>query len=191
MLQLEDKIISLDVIEKKFICDLNVCKGICCVDGDSGAPLEERELKLVEENFEIIKKYLPEKNLKEIEYQGFYIIDEDGDYVTPCLDSGECAYVVLEDSGIYKCAFEIAYRKGEINFPKPISCHLYPIRVTMYDDFTAINYQERNICKAASILGEKENVKLYEFLKEPLIRAYGEKWFSLLDYAAKNYSIEK
>lgn len=191
MLQLEDKIISLDVIEKNFICDLDKCKGICCVDGDSGAPLEQKELKIIEKNFEKIKKYLPEKNLQEIEKQGLYIIDQDGDYVTPCLESGECVYTVQDESGIYKCAFEIAYRNSEINFPKPLSCHLYPIRVTNYDDFTAINYQQRDICKAARILGDKQNVKVYEFLKEPLIRAYGEEWFSLLDYAAKNYSIEK
>jgi hypothetical protein len=191
MLQIEDKIVSFDVLEKKFVCNLTVCKGICCVDGDAGAPLEKEELKLIKKYFKKIKKYLPQKNLEEIERQGLYIIDEDGDYVTPCIDGKECVYVVKDEKGIYKCAFEIAFRKGEINFIKPISCHLYPIRLSKFENFTGVNYEERNICAAARILGNKNNVKVYEFLKEPLTRAFGEDWYEQLDYAAKNYKIEK
>ena len=191
MLQIDDKIVSFDVIEECFLCDLEACKGICCVDGDAGAPLEKDELKKIKSNFKKIKKYLPEKNLKEIKKKGLYEVDEDGDYVTPCLETGECVFLTKDEKGIYKCAFEIAYRKSEIDFIKPISCHLYPIRISEYDNFTAVNYEQRNICQAGRILGKKENLKVYQFLKEPLIRAYGEEFYEKLDYAAKNLKIEK
>ena len=186
MIQNDDKIVSLDVIEETFICDLDACKGICCVDGDSGAPVEQSEIKQIEEAFDKIKKYLPEENLQEIEKQGLIEVDIDGDYVTPCINGGECVYLAKENE-IYKCVFEIAYRKGEIDFLKPISCHLYPIRLSKYDKFTAVNYEKRDICKVGRILGKKNNVKLYEFLKEPITRAFGEKWYSEFDFVAKTY----
>ncbi len=189
MVQIGDKIVSFDVIQECFICDLDACKGVCCIDGDSGAPLTEDEMNSIESSFDVVKKYLSEKNLKEIEKQGLYEIDDDGDYVTPCINGGECVYLV-DDNGINKCAFEIAYRKGEIDFIKPISCHLYPIRLGKYSTFTAVNYQKRNICAAGRVFGKKENVKLYQFLKEPLIRAFGSDWYEQLDYAANNLEIK-
>lgn len=190
MLQIEDKVISLDLFDEYFLCDLNACKGICCVDGDSGAPLETDEIEQIEQSFDIVKKYLSQESLDEIEKQGLFEIDEDGDHVTPCINGGECVYLTKEDD-IFKCAFEIAYNKGEIDFWKPISCHLYPIRSTTYLDFTAVNYQKRDICSAARILGKKENVKVYQFLKEPIIRAYGKDWYNQLDIAAKIYETQK
>lgn len=192
MLQIDDKILSFDVVEEYFICDLNSCQGICCIDGDSGAPLKNGELRKIKKSFEKIKKYLSKKHLNEIEKVGLYIKDKDGEFITPCLSSGHCVYLSFDKKDeIHKCAFEIAYEKGEIDFKKPISCHLYPIRATVYDTFTALNYQTRNICAAARFLGHKNKVKVYEFLKEPLIRAYGKAWYEKLDYAAKNYKIER
>ncbi len=192
MLQIDDKIVSFDVVEECFICDLNACQGICCVDGDSGAPLKNDELRIVKKVFPKIKKYLPEKNIKEIKKQGLYIKDVEGDFVTPCLKTGECVFLAYDSKDdIYKCAFEIAFEKKEINFWKPISCHLYPIRLSYFNSFIAVNYQVRNICAAARFLGNQKNVKVYEFLKEPIIREFGEEWYEKLDYAAKNYKIEK
>ncbi len=190
MIQIDDKIVSLDVIEETFVCDLNACKGICCVDGDAGAPVEQSEIKQIEEAFDKVKKYLSEKKLKEIEKQGLVEKDVDGDYVTPCVDGGECVYLTKENE-IFKCVFEIAYRKGEIDFLKPISCHLYPIRLSKYDNFIAVNYEKRDICEVGRILGKKNNVKVYEFLKEPITRAFGEKWYSEFDFVAKKYTEQK
>ena len=190
MLEIEDKIVSFDLIKEFFACNLNACSGICCVDGDAGAPLTEDELLLIEDNYKKTKKYLPENQIKHIEKNGLYELDPDGDFVTTCLDSGECVFVTQDDGGIYKCAFEIAYRKGEIDFIKPVSCHLYPVRVKKYEKFTAVNYEQRNICQAGRMFGKKQNVKLYEFLREPLERAFGKEWFEMLDYAAKNLNFK-
>ncbi|MBN2893236.1 MAG: DUF3109 family protein [Bacteroidales bacterium] len=192
MLQIDDKIVSFDVVEEYFLCDLNACQGICCVDGDSGASLKKDELRIIKKVFPKIKKYLSEKHLQEIEKVGLYVKDIEGDMVTPCLETGECVFLTYDENDeIYKCAFEIAYEKGEIDFWKPISCHLYPIRLSKFKTFTAVNYQTRNICAAGRFLGNKEKLKVYEFLKAPLIREFGEEWFEKLDYAAKNYKIER
>ena len=183
MIEIDKTILSLDIFEKYFQCNLDKCKGMCCIDGDSGAPLEQEELKQLENNFEAIKKYLPKINLTEIEKQGFYIIDDDGDYVTPCVENMDCAYLIYEN-GISMCAFEKAYLKKEIKFRKPISCHLYPIRITEYGDFDAINYDERMICVSGRILGKNNNILLYQFLKDALIRKYGIEWYNKLVAAA-------
>ncbi len=183
MLQINDKIVSLDLINEYFSCNLNVCKGACCIEGDAGAPLADSELDIISEVYQIIKKYLPDKNIKTIEQKGKYIIDEDGDYVTPCVNGNECVYLIRNNL----CAFEIAYLNSEIDFIKPISCHLYPVRLTKYENFTAVNYQERNICKSGKILGKKKNIKLFEYLKIPLIRAFGKAWFEKLDFAASKF----
>ena len=191
MIQIDDKIVSFDVLEEFFLCDLKACKGVCCVDGDAGAPIEKSELIQIEDSFPFIKKYLSENSLEEIKKQGLFEVNSDGDFVTPCINGGECVYLFKDKDDIFKCAFEIANDKGEIDFQKPISCHLYPIRLSKYEKFTAVNYEERNICSAGRILGKKENLKVYRFLREPLIRALGKEWFDKLDYAAKNYKIER
>ena len=187
MLQIDKTIISSDILEKKFVCDIKTCKGECCVEGDSGAPLEKHELKILEHIYPIVKKYLTKKGIKAIEQQGVYITDNDGDIVTPLIDNKECAYTYRK-KGIVKCAIEKAYFKGEINFRKPISCHLYPIRITKYKDFDAVNFDINELCKSSCILGKKENISLIEFLKEPLIRKYGKQWWEQLRDAAEIYN---
>lgn len=179
MFQVGNTIISRDVLEEYFLCDLKACKGACCVEGDAGAPLEESETKLLDDLFDKIKPYLRPEGIQAIEEQGTSVLDVDGDYVTPLVKGKECAYVVFEN-GITKCGIEKAYLDGKIDYQKPISCHLYPIRVTKYQNFEAVNYHEWPICKAAKICGSKEKVKMYVFLKDPLIRKYGKEWYDEL-----------
>ncbi len=187
MFQIDDKIISDDIFEVNFLCDLQSCKGMCCVEGDSGAPLEEEETEFLEKIFHIIKKYLPEKSLKEIEKQGLWVIDSDGDIVTPTIGNLDCVYAYRDEKGIVKCAIEKAYLNEEIDFRKPISCHLYPIRVKKYDDFYALNYDKQKICQVAVILGNKKNLPMFKFLKEPLTRKFGEEFYNDLEIAYDEY----
>ena len=181
MIQVEDKIISLDVFEKYFICDLNACKGACCVEGDSGAPLLKEEKNILDEIYEKVKPYMRKEGITEIENQGVAVYDEDGDLTTPLVNNCECAFVAFEN-GITKCTIEKAYLDDKIEFKKPISCHLFPIRIKEYRDFDAVNYEEIKICKPACKCGSKLEVPVYAFLKEPLIRKYGKYWYKeLLD----------
>jgi hypothetical protein len=184
MIQVEDKIISLDVFEKHFVCDLNACKGACCVEGDSGAPLLKEEEKILDEIYEKVKPYMRKEGITEIENQGVAVYDADGDLTTPLVNSCECAFVTFEN-GITKCTIEKAYLDDKIEFKKPISCHLFPIRIKQYRDFDAVNYEEIKICKPACECGSKLEVPVYAFLKEPLIRKYGEAWYKELLRAAK------
>ena len=177
MIPHENTILSDELFEEHFVCNLDKCKGACCIEGDSGAPLEAEELKILEDVFEKVKPYLNEAGLKAIEEQGKYVMDFEGDYTTTCVDGNkECAYVLFEN-GITKCAFEKAYNDGVIDFKKPISCHLYPIRITKYPDYHALNYDRWHICSPACSFGKELKVTVFEFLKEPLIRMYGEEWY--------------
>ena len=185
MFQIENQIISLDVIEKHFFCDLKKCRGICCLEGDSGAPLEEKEIKILEKIFPKIKNYLTGESKKIIKKKGTWVIDEDGDKVTPLINKKECVYTIFEN-GIIKCAIEKAFLDGKTDFKKPISCYLYPLRITKYKDFDAVNYDKNDLCKSAVRLGNKKNIPLYAFLEKPLIRKYGEKWYEQLRYAGDN-----
>lgn len=180
MIQIDDTIISTDILKKEFVCNLQKCKGICCVEGDSGAPLDEDELPVLEEIFPKIKSHLRPEGIKAIEEQGTYVKDYDGEWVTPLVDGNECAYVVFEKNGITKCGIEKAYEAGDIDFQKPISCHLYPIRLTKLKEFTAVNYDRWDICSDACSLGKELNVTVAEFLKKPLIKRFGEEWFEEL-----------
>jgi len=184
MIQVEDKIISLDVFEKYFVCDLNACKGACCVEGDSGAPLLKEEEKTLEEIYEKVKPYMRKEGITEIENQGVAVYDADGDLTTPLVNNCECAFVTFEN-GITKCSIEKAYLDEKVEFKKPISCHLFPIRIKEYSDFDAVNYEEIKICEPAYKCGSKLEVPVYVFLKEPLIRKYGEAWYKELLEAAK------
>ena len=184
MIQVEDKIISMDVFEKHFVCDLNACKGACCVEGDSGAPLLDKEEEIIEGIYEKIKPYMTEAGITEIENQGFAVYDSDGDLTTPLINNKACAFV-MEENGITKCAIEKAYYDGEVDFKKPISCHLFPIRIKEYQDFDAVNYENIKICSAACDCGQKLEIPIYVFLKEPLIRKYGEDWYKELLEAVK------
>ncbi len=183
MIQIDDTIISLDVFQKQFVCNLNKCKGICCVEGDSGAPLDEDELPVLEEIYDQVAPYLRDEGKRSIELQGKYVTDIDGDYVTPLIEGKECAYVIFDDAGIAKCAIEKAYEEGKVSYKKPISCHLYPIRLQKLRKYIALNYDEWHICSDACTLGKELKVKVFEFLKEPLIRKFGEDWYFQLQEA--------
>ena len=182
MIQVEDKIISLDVFEKHFVCDLNACKGACCVEGDSGAPLLKEEEKILDEIYEKVKSYMRKEGITEIENQGVAVYDVDGDLTTPLVNNCECAFVTFEN-GITKCTIEKAYLDGKTDFKKPISCHLFPIRIKEYRDFDAVNYEKIKICEPACKCGSELEIPAYIFLKEPLIRKYGENWYKELHEA--------
>ena len=180
MLQIDDTIISLDVIESQFICDLCKCKGQCCVDGESGAPLEKEENDKINEILPIIWDELSVEAQALIEVQGISYKDYDGELVTSIIKGDECVFTYFDEDGVCKCVIDKAYREGRITVPKPISCHLYPIRLQKYPNFTAVNYHKWSVCKPAVELGKREGVELYKFLKEPLIRKFGEKWYNEL-----------
>lgn len=181
MIELEDKLISLDIFEKKFVCDLNACKGACCIEGDAGAPLSLEEVDIIEENLASIKPYMRAEGIEVVEKSGVFYMDEDNEPVTTLVNNAECAFVYFDEKGITKCAIEAAYYDKKIDFKKPISCHLYPIRVAKYRNFEAINYNEWHICKPACACGQKLNVSVYKFLKEPIIRKWGEGFFNELE----------
>lgn len=191
MLQIEDTIISMDVIESQFICDLCKCKGQCCVDGESGAPLEKEENDKIIEILPIIWDELSLKAQALINEQGISYKDYDGELVTSIVNGNECVFTYFDEDGVCKCVIDNAYREGRISVQKPISCHLYPIRLQKYRDFTAVNYHKWSICEPAIRLGTKESVAIYEFLKDPLIRKFGQKWYESLCDAVKLMEEEK
>lgn len=190
MIQIDDKLISEDLFSEEFVCNLAKCKGICCVEGDAGAPLDEDETKILDEIYPKIKSYLRPEGIQAIEEQGTYTLDFEGDLVTPLVNNAECAYVIFDEKGYTKCAIEKAYEDGVIDWQKPISCHLYPIRITEYSNFSAINYHEWDICSDACTLGKELGVKVYQFLKKPLIRKYGEDFYQTLSEAAEEWEKE-
>ncbi|PLX09023.1 MAG: DUF3109 domain-containing protein [Marinilabiliales bacterium] len=178
MIDIDNKIVHLDIFEKCFICDIKKCKGICCVEGDSGAPLEEKEAKIIEDILPKIYDRLTEEGKSVIDAKGTSMIDVEGDLKTTIYgNSGACVFTQYDEAGIAYCAIERAWEEGLVEFRKPISCHLYTIRITKYKDFDAVNYNVWDICKDAVKLGNKEGVKIYQFLKEPLIRKYGKEWY--------------
>lgn len=193
MIAIDNILVSDEVIEEQFVCDLSKCKGGCCVDGDCGAPLTKEETKLVAENYPKIKSYLPERYIEEVEKQGTHTIDDEYGYVTPTVNGGICVYAYTDDAGIVMCGFEKAYNEGLINFKKPISCHLYPIRIKKVPGFEAVNYSPRKtLCKPACKLGRKLKVPVYKFLKDALVRQYGEDFYEALDATAKQkFGIEE
>lgn len=190
MIQIDNKLISEDIFSEDFVCNISKCKGICCVEGDAGAPLEEEETKILEEIYPKIKHYLRPEGIKAIEEQHTHTVDFEGDLVTPLVNNAECAYVVFDENGYTKCGIEKAYEDGVIDWQKPISCALYPIRVTEYSDFSAINYHEWDVCSDACDLGKELQVKVYKFLKKPLIRKYGEEFYETLCEAATEWEKE-
>ena len=190
MIQIDDKLISEDLFSEEFVCNLAKCKGICCVEGDAGAPLDEDETHILDEIYPKIKPYLRPEGIQAIEEQGTYTLDFEGDLVTPLVNNAECAYVIFDEKGYTKCAIEKAYEDGVIDWQKPISCHLYPIRITEYSNFSAINYHEWDICSDACTLGKELGVKVYQFLKKPLIRKYGEEFYQTLSEAAEEWEKE-
>lgn len=180
MIQIGDKIISREIFENHFICHLEKCEGNCCVFGDSGAPLEDGEVELIERHLGKIKPYMSAEGLRSVNEQGGWIVDRDGDKVTPLVGREECAFVVFEED-IARCAIEEAYEDGSIPFQKPVSCHLYPIRINKLKNAVALNYHQWSICEPARLLGKKEGVPVFRFLKDPLTRVYGEEFYVELD----------
>lgn len=190
MILLEKTIVSEDILEKNFICNLSACKGACCIEGDSGAPITQDELEILEAELENIKPYLTAVSLEAIKTQNFWEKDTDGDLVTTCLPTGECNFSLRNEAGMLKCGIEQAYRDGKTSIQKPLSCHLYPIRISNVGEFEALNYHRWDICKPACKLGEEHQVAVYQFLKEPLIRKFGADWYNELDEIAKQWKAE-
>ena len=181
MIEVGSVLLHEDVVNENFVCNLNKCKGACCVEGDAGAPLEVAELDILNDIYPKVKPFMTAKGIKTIEKNGTFVKDPEGGYTTPCVDiNKECAYVIWEN-GITKCAIEKAFENGAINWRKPISCHLYPIRITNYPEFDVLNYESWKICSPACSFGKELKVRVYEFLKAPLIRKYGEDWYIELE----------
>lgn len=178
---IDDTVLSSEITEEHFVCDLTKCKGQCCIEGDMGAPLDKEELPILEEIYPKVKEYLSEEGRAAIEKQGTHVVDEDGDYCTPLIEDRECAYAIYDEKNTLKCGIEQAYLDGKISWKKPISCHLYPIRISKLEDYWALNYHRWDICADACSLGKSLQVPLFQFLKEPLIRRFGEKWFKELE----------
>ena len=191
MIQIDDVVISFDVFREKFLCNLDACKGECCIEGDAGAPVELEEVEKLEEVLPVIWDELSPEARAVIDKQGVVYTDEEGDLVTSIVNQKDCVFTCYDSDGTCKCAIEKAYREGKLSFYKPVSCHLYPVRVTQYKDFRAVNYDRWKICKAAEILGQKEKLPLYKFLKEPLIRKFGEKWYESLVEVAEEWRKQK
>lgn len=191
MLQIDDTLISFDLIEKYFLCDLSQCKGACCVEGDAGAPLEKSELVVLRRILPEIWDDLSPEAQAVIDKQGVAYIDAGGETVTSLVDGKDCVFTCYDEAGICKCAIEKAYREGRVDFYKPISCHLYPVRIKHYQTFSAVNLDRWSICKAAELLGKKEGLPAYRFLKEPLTRKFGEEWYGKLETAAEEWLKQK
>ena len=187
MLQIQNALVSLDVIEKFFVCNLDKCLGECCIEGDAGAPITEQEYAQLKEILpEVYADLLPAARQR-IAEAGVAYVDEEGDLVTQIVEGRNCVFTCYGEGGMCMCAIEKAYREGRIDFYKPISCHLYPLRLTDYPSFTAVNYHSWKICKAAEVLGRAKGVRVYQFLKEPLIRRFGKEWYDELVLACEAY----
>lgn len=183
MIEIDDKIVSTDVLSECFACDLGKCKGICCVEGDAGAPLEIDEVDILEEEYPNYAPYMTAEGRAEVERQGFMVVDSDGDYTTPLVDNAACAYA-FEENGVTFCAIERAYREGKCSFLKPISCHLYPIRVKQFRNGSyGLNYHRWAVCSSARECGKKLGVPVYKALREPIVRRFGEEFYRSLECA--------
>lgn len=186
MIEIDDKIVSLDLLRECFVCDLDRCKGICCVEGNAGAPLEIEEVDTLEQEYENYKPYMKPAGIEAVERQGFMVVDDDGDYCTPLVDDAECAYS-FEENGVTYCAIERACREGKCSFPKPVSCHLYPIRLVRFSNGTiGLNYHRWSICRDAVECGRRLGVPVYKALHEPIVRRFGMEFYKALE-AAEEY----
>jgi hypothetical protein len=186
MLQIDDTIVSLALIERKFSCDISVCKGSCCRYGDTGAPLTSEEAATLDRIWPLLIPYLRPEGISSIKKEGTSMKDLEGELVTPLINNEECAYTVM-DGDAYKCGIETAWLAGAVDFRKPLSCHLFPVRVKQYRDFRAVNYEEWPICKPGVAAGMKKDIELCIFLGEPLVRAFGKEWYEKLLWAAGEY----
>lgn len=187
MIEIQNTLVSLDLVERFFLCDLDACKGQCCLDGDAGAPLAPGEADKIREILPIIWNDLLPAGRKAIEEGGVSYIDIEGDEVTQLIEGGLCAFATTAPDGSWRCAIENACREGRCSFLKPVSCHLYPVRLKEYEGFTAVNFHRWKICKAAEILGRAKGVRAYKFLEGPLRRRFGDAWYDELDLTCTEY----
>ena len=188
MIQKDNTLITLDILEKHFLCNLDACKGECCIDGDAGAPITPEEQKAIEEALSAVWDDLSPSAQAVIKEQGVSYVDEEADLVTSIVDGRDCVFTCYGENGMCYCALEKAYREGRSKFYKPLSCHLYPVRLQEWSNgYTALNYHRWKICKAAEVLGRREGVRVYQFLREPLIRRFGEDWYNTLCEVAEEY----
>lgn len=186
LIEIQNTLISTEVLSEQFHCDLNACKGACCVEGEAGAPLEESETEILVALFQKIKPYLRQEGVKAIEEQGSFVKGEDGEWETPLINKKECAYAVFTETGIAQCGIERAHSDGAIDWIKPISCHLYPVRIKEYKMLTAVNYHQWHICDPACSLGKQLKLPVYKFVKEALIRKFGQTWYDELEAAGQS-----
>ncbi len=183
MFQIGKTIVSEDIIEKDFVCNLSSCHGACCVYGDAGAPLNEVETKILEDIYTKVKPFLRPEGILAIEAQGTWVVGTDGTLETPLIDNKDCAYVIF-DGRTALCGIEQAYNQGEVSWKKPVSCHLYPVRVKDFSEFAAVNYDRWDICDDACTLGKELEVPVYKFVKEALVRRFGQDWYDELEKVA-------
>jgi hypothetical protein len=192
VIAIDNILISDEVVEAQFVCDLQKCKGGCCEDGDAGAPLEQDEMKIIEDNLETVLPYLTQEGIAEIKRQGKFYYDKEFGWVTPTINGGLCAYGFRDKQGIIKCGFEAAYNDGKLSWKKPISCHLFPIRLTESKQYTMVNYEPREVlCNPACAFGKKLKVPVYQFLKEPIERKFGAEFYDTLHQIAVEHFDQK
>ena len=194
MLIVDDKLISDDIVTEQFMCNLKACKGACCHEGDYGAPLTNDERTILEEEYSNIKPFITERGRQEVQVQGLYeFIKETKEWATPCIDKSACVYMTRTNEGYASCGIEQAYNAGATKFKKPISCELYPIRVEADEaaGFEALNYDRWDICSAACELGKTEKMPIYKFVKNAIIRKWGEDFYAQLDAAAAHFRKEE
>lgn len=190
IIEIDDKLISADITDELFACDIAKCKGACCVEGDLGAPLEKEELQIMDEIYETVEPYMRAEGKKAVKAQGTYVRDFTGNFSTTLIEGKECAYVTFKN-GIALCAIEQAFNDGKLDFQKPISCHLYPIKISSFKEVDRLNYDRWDICSAACNKGEREGIPVYKFVKNALIRKYGEEFYEVLAAIAKRREEEE
>ncbi|MBO4870632.1 MAG: DUF3109 family protein [Muribaculaceae bacterium] len=180
MFQIQNTLVSLDLVERFFCCDLDTCLGACCIEGDAGAPITQAEREQLEAILPEVWNDLLPRAQQEIRENGVAYTDPEGELVTSIIDGKNCVFTCYEPGGLCSCAIERAYRAGRVTMRKPISCYLYPVRVKQYDGYSAVNYNRWKICKCAEVLGRKQGLRAYQFLKEPLIERFGKEWYDEL-----------
>jgi hypothetical protein len=190
LVEIQNKIVSTQIFERQFVCDLTACKGACCIEGNGGAPVTKEEVDIIEANLDKVLPYMRPEGIAAIEAQGVVYEDEDFEPATTLVNGKECAFVYFDQTNTAKCAIEKAHREGQIDFIKPISCHLYPIRTKQFNEYTALNYEKWDICEPACACGEKLDVPVYKFLKEPLIRAFGPEFYKELEIVSRELDTE-
>lgn len=187
MFEIDNTLVSLDLAEQFFCCDLEQCKGECCIEGDAGAPITEDEFRKLKELAPIVAERLTASARRAIDEEGVGYIDSEGDLVTQLVNDRECVFTCYAPGGVCLCALDSAYRDGQTDFRKPISCYLYPLRLTEYEKFTAVNYHRWKICRSAEANGRKLNIRLYQFMREPLVERFGQEWYDALEAACEAY----